>query len=105
MDQPPDSGLVTEVQKILGGAGTTILAAVAGRALGHARDVRMKRRPFLCWEMLWEIPTAFGMAVVGEGVGNYLNLPSTGIVALIAVCSYLGPRGVGSIVDRWIDRK
>lgn len=105
MTEPPDPGLIDQMQRVLGGAGTALAASLAGRAMWHAGEVRAKRRPVLCWDTLWELPTAIGMAIVGEGVGNYFELSDTGTVALIAACSYLGPRGLGAMLDRWLDRR
>ena len=71
----------------------------------HAGEVKAKRRPIFCRDTLWELPTAIGMALAGEGAGNYLGLSDTSTVALIAVLSYLGPRGMGAALERWINRK
>lgn len=105
MDTPPEPGLIDAAQRLLGGAGTALMAAIAGRAMWHASEVRAKRRPVFSKDTLWELPTAIGMALMGEGAGNYLELSNTATVALIAVLSYLGPRGMGAMLERWITRK
>lgn len=105
MDSLPEPGLIEVMQRLMGGAGTALMAALAGRAMWHAGEVRAKRRPVISMDTLWELPTAIGMALMGEGAGNYLELSNTSTVALIAVFSYLGPRGAGAVIERWISRK
>lgn len=76
-----------------GGAVTTLAAAVVGRLMFHSAEVRAKRRKFVGPELIWELPVAIGMAVIGEAVSGYFGLSapvSTGVVAALA---YLGPRG------------
>lgn len=105
MDTPPDPGLIEAMQKLLGGAGTALVAAATGRLMWHAAEVRSRRRPAFGLFMVWEIPMAIGMAVIGDGAGEYLNLTNSQTVALIALLSYLGPRGICAVLERWANRK
>jgi len=100
MDTPPD-GLIQALHQAVGGAATALIAALAGRAMHHANEVRARRRPVLSADLLWEVPLAVGMALIGDGVGSYLHLSRDVTVGLIAVLSYLGPRGAGALLERW----
>lgn len=104
---PPNSpsGLIEALHNLIGGAATALAAAMTGRLMWHASEVRAHRRPVLSWDLLWELPLAFGMAMLGDGLGSYLDLSDTTTVALIAGLSYLGPRGVGAMMERWLNRK
>lgn len=99
-DTPP--GLIQALHQLLGGGLTALAAALTGRLMWHAGEVRAKRRPVLCWSLVWELPLAFGMALIGDGLGSYLGLSREVTVGLIAVLSYLGPRGAGAMLERWI---
>ncbi len=102
---PPDPGLIETIHRAIGGAATAMLAAFAGRAMYHAGEVRARRRPILSLDLLWEGPLAFGMAMVGDSLGSYLGLSREVTVGLIAVLSYLGPRGAGAALEKWASRK
>ncbi len=44
--------------------------------------------------------------LIGDGAGEYLDLTDPQTVALIAVLSYLGPRGICAALERWwVSRK
>lgn len=95
-------GLIEAMQSMLGGGLTAFLSALVGRLMWHAGEVRAKRRPVLCLSLIWELPMAFGMALIGDGLGAYLDLSRGSTVGLIVVLAYLGPRGVAAIFERWI---
>lgn len=101
MDGPPEPGLIDAVQKFAGGAGTALISAFVGRLMYHAGEARAGRRPAFGLFLVWEIPMAIGMALIGDGAGEYLELTDSQTVALIAVLSYLGPRGICAALDRW----
>lgn len=98
----PEPGLIAAMQNLIGGAATAIIAAFAGRAMWHAQQVRARRRPVLSVDLLWEVPLAIGMALIGDALGAWLDLSREVGVGLIAVLSYLGPRGAGAIIERWL---
>ncbi|WP_283178645.1 phage holin family protein [Gemmobacter sp. 24YEA27] len=102
---PPDPGLIATINQFIGGAATALLAAFSGRAMYHAGEVRARRRPILSYDLIWEIPTAVGMAIAGDAPGAHMGLSREVTVGLIAVLSYLGPRGAGAMVERWASRK
>lgn len=101
----PDPGLIEAMNKLFGGAATTLIAALAGRLMYHAGEVRAKRRPIWSRDLIWELPIAVGMALIGDGVGEYLDVSNTQQVAIVAVLSYLGPRGAGALLEKWVDRR
>jgi len=59
-----------------------------GRALHLARA---DRRP-LGWSLLWEVPTAIGMGIVGKGLADYLGLDGFPEYAVTISIAYIGPR-------------
>jgi hypothetical protein len=101
---PPTNsgGLIASIQALIGAAGATLAAAGVGRLIYHGSEVRAGRRPLFGWHLIWEVPTAVGMAFVGEALGSYLALSATVTTGIVAVLSYLGPRGARDIIDRVI---
>jgi hypothetical protein len=86
---------------LMGGAGVTLIAASVGRLMFHSAEVKKKRRKFFGPELFWELPTALGMGFIGEGLSSYYNLDELATVAVIVTLSYLGPRGVEAIYQRF----
>ena len=86
-------GLVEVIDAIWGGAVTTMAAALAGRLMWHSTEVRARKRRFLSRELLWELPVAVGMAIIGEAVAAYFELGRTVTTGVVASLAYLGPRG------------
>ncbi|MBB4007822.1 phage holin family protein [Allorhizobium taibaishanense] len=84
-----------------GGAGTTIIGAILGRAMWHGQEVRRARRRPLGPELLWELPIAIGMAMVGEGLAGWLNVGQPVSTGLIAALAYMGPRGAEVLFIKW----
>ena len=85
----------------LEGFTTTLAAAAVGRLMWHVGQVRKGTRCFWSLELVWELPVAFGMALIGAGVAEWAALPPKAEVGLIAALSYLGPRGIESLLARW----
>lgn len=84
-----------------GGGITTIFGALIGRFMFHASEVRASRRKLLGKEVLWELPIAIGMAIIGESLAAWLGISSTVRVGLIAALAYLGPRGAEAILLKY----
>lgn len=81
----PEPGLVDWMTNLLGGAATTLVGATIGRLMWHSGEVRKGQRRFFGPELLWEIPVAIGMAIIGEAIASYMGVGptvTTGIVAL-----------------------
>jgi hypothetical protein len=51
--------------------------------------------------VLWELPIAFGMALIGEGISTYLELSHPIGTALVAALAYFGPRGAEVLFLWW----
>ena len=98
-------GLIEASRALLGGAGSTLLAAMLGRLMAYTQDVRAKRTPLISWDLLWELPAMFGMAWIAEGIGSYLELNSTITTGLVAFLAYKGPQGIGNLIDSWANKK
>ncbi|NTF92608.1 phage holin family protein [Rhizobium rhizogenes] len=88
-----------------GGALATIIGALLGRVMWHSSEAGKGHRKFFGAELLWEIPVAFGMAFIGEGVASYLNVGPPATTGLIAALAYLGPRGTEVLFQKWFSRR
>lgn len=102
MSEPSPHGLISAVQALLGGAATTLAAALVGRLMFHSGEVRARRRRFFGPELLWELPVAIGMAIIGEAFCAWAELTQPVSTGVIAALAYLGPRGVQTAFDRWL---
>lgn len=98
-------GLISSLQALLGAAGATLTAAGIGRLIYHGNEVRAGRRPVFGRHLLWELPTAVGMAFVGEAIGSYFGFAQTVTTGIVAVLSYLGPRGARDVIERMVQPK
>jgi len=105
MTDSPEPGLIEYMSNLIGGGATALLAGMTGRLMWHATEVRAKRRALLDRSLVWELPLAFGMALIGDGLGAYLGLSPTARVGLIAALSYLGPRGTSALFERWLSAR
>ena len=100
-----DGGFIEMINSVFGGAVTTLIGAFTGRLMWHSGEVKLGNRRFFGKELLWEIPVAVGMALIGEAAARYIGLSqhvSTGFVATLA---YLGPRGAEALLATWLGRK
>lgn len=88
-----------------GGAGTTLIGAAVGRAMWHVAEARKAKRKFIGPELFWELPIAFGMALIGDGLASYLTLGQPTSTGLVAALAYLGPRGAEVLFMKWFGRK
>lgn len=81
------------LQAWFGGGVTTLIAALTGRLMWHTAEVRRSKRSFFGWELLWELPFAVGMGLIGEGVATYIDAGPLLRPAIVGGLAYLGPRG------------
>lgn len=93
-------GLIQWLYSTIGGAATAFLVAILGRLMYHTQEVRKKNRKFISWELVWELPCALGMAIIGDGLATYLQLDDAMRTSLIAMLSFLGPRWIEVIIYR-----
>ncbi len=99
------NSLVELLNAWFGGAFTTLIGACVGRFMWHAQEVRKMRRKFFGRELLWEMPIAIGMALIGEGLASWLQFGQPASTGLIAALAYLGPRGAEVLFMRWFGAK
>lgn len=100
-----EPGFLETLNSLFGGAVTTLIGAVTGRLMYHSGEVKLGRRRFFGKELLWEIPVAIGMAIIGEGIASYLGLGQPVSTGLVATLAYLGPRGAEALLTAWLCRK
>lgn len=104
-EQMQDPGFIEMMDRLFGGAVTTLIGAFMGRLMYHSGEVKLGRRRFFGKELLWEIPVAVGMALIGEAAASYLGLGQPVSTGLVATLAYLGPRGAESVLTMWLGRK
>lgn len=97
--------VVDLLQAWFGGAGTTLIGAALGRFMLHVSEARKAKRKFFGPELVWELPIAIGMAIIGEGMAAYLSLGHPTSTGLVAALAYLGPRGAEVLFMKWFGKK
>ena len=100
-----DGGFIDMIHSVFGGAVTTLIGALTGRLMWHSSEVKLGRRRFFGKELLWEIPVAVGMALIGEAAANYIGLAQPVSTGFVATLAYLGPRGAEALLASWLGRK
>ena len=78
----------------------SLVAALFGR-LAWLGEKRAKGWKFWSWALLFELPVAFCMALIGHGIAEYFALGDMASLGLISALSYLGPRGLIVEVERF----
>lgn len=100
-----EGSFIETINSFFGGALTTLIGAFTGRLMYHSGEVKLGRRRFVGKELLWEIPVAVGMAIIGEAVATYLGLNQPVSTGLVATLAYLGPRGAEAMICAWLGRR
>ena len=100
-----EPGFLETLHGLFGGAVTTLIGAFTGRLMYHSGEVKLGKRRFFGKELLWEIPVAIGMAIIGEGIARYFELGQPVSTGLVAMLAYLGPRGAEALLTAWLCRK
>lgn len=103
-DPIPPTGLIAWLQAFLGGGATSLFVAGLSRLVWHGQEAQAGRRPWIGPHLLIELPIAVVMAVVAEAAGEWAGLSQPVTTGVIAVVSYLGPRGMRDLIDRWLSR-
>ena len=101
----PDNSFIETINHLFGGAITTLIGAFTGRLMWHLGEVKLGNRRLFGKELLWEIPVAVGMALIGDAAANYIGLTQPVSTGFVATLAYLGPRGAESLLCAWIGRK
>jgi hypothetical protein len=97
--------LLEILNSVFGGALTTLIGAFTGRLMYHSGEVKLGKRRFFGKELLWEIPVAVGMALIGEAAASYMGLTQPVSTGFIATLAYLGPRGAEALLAAWLGRR
>jgi Na+/glutamate symporter len=93
------------LERLITGFGTALSAAWVGRMMWHIRAVQMGKRKFWSLHLLWEVPVAIGMALIADGIAEWIGLTGKTTIALIAAVSYLGPHGIEAAMSKLLDRR
>lgn len=100
-----EQGFLETLNSLFGGTLTTLIGAFTGRLMYHSGEVKLGKRRFFGKELLWEIPVAIGMAIIGEAIASYLGLTQPVSTGLVATLAYLGPRGAETLLAAWLGKK
>lgn len=80
-------------------------AGVIGRLMFHTREAQAGRRRFWGRELLFELPMAVGMSLIGYSLSQWLALPGPVAAGVIGALAYLGPRAIDAAWDKAAQRK
>lgn len=87
-------------EQVLALIGLTLTAGL-GRIVYIIGLVRRGERRFWSWNLMWELPVAIFMGLIGLGLAEWLQVADRWQeTAIIAACGYLGPRGFESWIER-----
>ena len=100
-----DQSFIEMINNLFGGAVTTLIGAFTGRLMYHSGEVKLGRRRFFGKELLWEIPVAVGMALIGDAAASYMGLTQPVSTGFVATMAYLGPRGAETLLVTWFGKK
>lgn len=87
------------LKNITNGSLMSVFWAVVGRAMFHAKLVQQGRRRVFSLALIWELPIALGMYMVGADIADAMG--STGHIrdGIIVSCAYLGPRAIEQLFE------
>ena len=100
-----DQSFIEMINNLFGGAVTTLIGAFTGRLMYHSGEVKLGKRRFFGKELLWEIPVAVGMALIGDAAASYMGLTQPVSTGFVATLAYLGPRGAETLLAAWLGKK
>jgi hypothetical protein len=100
-----DQSFIEMINNLFGGAVTTLIGAFTGRLMYHSGEVKLGKRHFFGKELLWEIPVAVGMALIGDSAASYMGLTQPVSTGFVATLAYLGPRGAETLLAAWLGKK
>ena len=100
-----EESFIELINNVFGGAITTLIGAFTGRLMYHSGEVKLGKRRFFGKELLWEIPVAVGMALIGDAAANYMDLTQPVSTGFVATLAYLGPRGAEAVLASWLGKK
>lgn len=79
------------------GMTVTFVASLLGRLMFHARAAQRGTRRFFSWHLVWELPVAVGMGLIGDALATWLALTEGTRVGFIAAVAYLGPHAIDEL--------
>jgi hypothetical protein len=79
------------------GATMTFVASLLGRLMFHARAAQRGTRRFFSLHLVWELPVAVGMGLIGDAFATYLELADGTRIGFIAAIAYLGPHAIDEL--------
>lgn len=82
------------------GAGIASGLGLIGRLMSLAQE----QRAAFTVSLIWELPIAVGMGLIGRGIGEYCGLQGFALFSASIVAAYLGPRIISVIVARLVRR-
>lgn len=91
--------------KLVSGLWASFLSALIGRLMWHTKLVQLGKRKFFSLQALWELPTVFGMMLVGRGIGEWASLGENATYGITTLLAYYGPRGVEVIIQQWLTHR
>lgn len=101
-----DPATISEaLEALFGGAVTTLIAGVTGRVLYHMMEVKRSTRKMFGKELMWEMPTAVGMALIAESVVIKVGVDGSMKTGAIAAIAFLGPRVIEEMWSKWAGKK
>ncbi len=72
--------------------------------IGRLMYLSEERRQPISLSLLWELPTAIAMGLIGRGVGEYLRLDGFLLFTMSIVAGYMGPRVISWAVQIYANR-
>lgn len=77
------------------------LLGVLGRLVSLAHSTRRPRG----WALLWEVPVAVGMGLIGKSVAESFHLTDVVSYGIIIAISYLGPHAIDMAVEYYTQKQ
>lgn len=88
-----------------GGGASSLIVAICARLMFHGNEARNLRRKFWGWELVYEIPSAIALAMLGEAVASYLGIDEAVRPAVVGTLAFLGPRGIEVIMLKFLESR
>lgn len=76
-----------------------LLAGVLG-LLGRLLALSQPPRQALGWSLIWELPAAIALGILGKGLADWLNLNGFPNYAVTIAVSYTGPRAISMLIEQ-----
>lgn len=92
------------IAEAVAGGGLAVMWSAVGRMMYHARQAQQGRRHLFDKRLLWELPVAIGMGIIGQGVAQHFNLQGWVSTAVIVTLGYMGPGFAEAVVWRVLDK-